>query len=621
MKKYNKNIMKTKKLLAKIFILLISISLLIGCGAKSKEQQTKSQEFRVESKKQATRETNTSLSKKEQKRIEKRVLEIVDILEKRYKKELGKDIRKKEDEVQIEKERQQAEKLSKELIDIGKAGIPTLINVIKDKRKNYLFRAALMRLIVNEIEDKRLIQPLMDIVKDRREDIIVRNEAERILKEEFGKIPPKIILSEREKKKIKKKVLRIIKRMEWKCKVLRMLSGGKELDSMGVALVTASDWEQLELIGKPAIPRMTEVLKDKKRDWIVRYYMVYLFGTSMKKMIDGNVVKVMIDVLEDKDEKLSLRMEIADKLGNIGDSQAVEPLIRILEDREEMINTELGNYFLLRAIISLGRLKDKRAKDVLIDIIKETMGSDKLQGPALAALKNIGEEEDTIELAIWMLNTPECRFKHTAADILGDFKGNKKAIETLKKVYEELKDEKNDFKGAYPRCSIIKALGEQEEIEFLIQALNDKDQLIIRDVARALVKIGDKRAVEPLIETFKNSDDKRFLGHLLAKLGDKKVIKPLEEALKDPKNIKIKHELALALGNIGDEKTVDLLIEELEEAIKNKDKELTFGCAFALCKIGDKKAIPYVEKALKKGTWGYQKEWVVSKLKELKSKD
>lgn len=519
------NIMKKKLISSRLRLVISSLLLVLVCmplgcggeskefGAKSKKQESKKVEFKVESKelkvldknqpemqpKKEINQGNLELSEKEEKQIEKRVLEIVDVLETRYKKELFKDIRKREDESKREKEYQQADKLSKELIeDIGKTSIPTLIKVIKDKRRNPLFRTELMRMTVDDIEkDKRLIEPLMEIVKDRREDIILRNEAEVILKEKFGKIPPEITLSEKEKKEIKKKVRKIIASIEMKCKILRVLEGGDDPDLTGIGLVTMLECKQLEGIGKPAIPIIMEVLKDKKRDWVVRFYMAYLAGTSMRDMIDNDAVKQMVEVLEDKTDKLSIRIEIAEKLGGIGNKQAVEPLIRVLEDRKEMMKTELGNCFLVRAIVSLGGtgLKDIMAKDVLIEIIKETMGSHELQGPALGALEGIGEKEKTIELALWMLNEPNCRYRDTAACVLGNLKGNKRAIDALKKALK-------DKKGEFARCSIVIGLGRLEQVDTLIEVIrtDDKSSLTIVDAIKALTKIGDKKAIEVLKE-------------------------------------------------------------------------------------------------------------------------
>ena len=156
-----------------------------------------------------------------------------------------------------------------------------------------------------------------------------------------------------------------------------------------------------------------------------------------------------------------------------------------------------------------------------------------------------------------------------------------------------------------------------------------QNSLMPGDAAKALGKIGDTRAIEPLIEAFKHAEDfgdRRCIALFgLSKFKDERVIRVLEEALFEPRNEIIKGNLLLALGDIGDKKSVDILIAVLEEAIEDKNEEVEeviYGSSFALCKIGDKSAIPYVEKALKKGKWkNYQKVWVVEEFKTLIGRD
>jgi len=75
--------------------------------------------------------------------------------------------------------------------------------------------------------------------------------------------------------------------------------------------------------------------------------------------------------------------------------------------------------------------------------------------------------------------------------------------------------------------------------------------------AFSLGKIGDPRAVEPLIETLKdeNSDVKMFAAFSLGKIGDPRAVKPLTELLKD-ENLYVREETAEALGKIDGARTV-----------------------------------------------------------------
>jgi len=49
-------------------------------------------------------------------------------------------------------------------------------------------------------------------------------------------------------------------------------------------------------------------------------------------------------------------------------------------------------------------------------------------------------------------------------------------------------------------------IGDKRAVEPLIEALKDEDSTIVSEAARALGKIGDKRAVEALTEALKHKD-------------------------------------------------------------------------------------------------------------------
>ncbi len=56
----------------------------------------------------------------------------------------------------------------------------------------------------------------------------------------------------------------------------------------------------------------------------------------------------------------------------------------------------------------------------------------------------------------------------------------------------------------FNRKSNVKKLAAKKDIKGLTKALQHKDRLVRTNAAEALGKIGDNRAVEPLIEALKN---------------------------------------------------------------------------------------------------------------------
>lgn len=107
----------------------------------------------------------------------------------------------------------------------------------------------------------------------------------------------------------------------------------------------------------------------------------------------------------------------------------------------------------------------------------------------------------------------------------------------------------------------IEKLTQKRDVEGLIKALKDKDETVRWRAAWALGEIGDARAVEPLIQALKDKGVRGNAAEALGKIKDTKAVEPLIQALKD-----IGVEAAEALINIGDERAVDPLIQYLKGA-------------------------------------------------------
>ena len=126
--------------------------------------------------------------------------------------------------------------------------------------------------------------------------------------------------------------------------------------------------------------------------------------------------------------------------------------------------------------------------------------------------------------------------------------------------------------------SNIEELKANKDVEGLINALKDKDPMVRGDAAEVLGKIGDSRAVEPLIEALK--DIVQFIAiESLKKIGEP-AVEPLIKALKN-KDTLIRSGAARALGEIRDK----IAVEPLTEAIKYGDSFVRAAAGVALEKI------------------------------------
>jgi len=127
-----------------------------------------------------------------------------------------------------------------------------------------------------------------------------------------------------------------------------------------------------------------------------------------------------------------------------------------------------------------------------------------------------------------------------------------------------------------------------QEFSVHIKELGDPDEIVRKSAAWALGEIGDVKAVDPLIDALKDEEEevRQSAAYALGKIGDAKAVDPLIDALKDEEG-EVRERAAWALGEIGDGKAVDALINALKDQEAN-----VLNSVDALGKIGDKRAVP-----------------------------
>ena len=143
----------------------------------------------------------------------------------------------------------------------------------------------------------------------------------------------------------------------------------------------------------------------------------------------------------------------------------------------------------------------------------------------------------------------------------------------------------------------VKEMEEKSNVEGLIKALSNTKYADVRwQAANALGKIGDKRAVEPLIDAFADSpeDVRKSAVDALGQIGDERAVNALIAALND-KDQDVRKSTVDALGQIGDERAVNALIA----ALNDKDEDVRKSVNYALGRIGYDHAAKAVIETLK----------------------
>jgi HEAT repeat protein len=298
------------------------------------------------------------------------------------------------------------------------------------------------------------------------------------------------------------------------------------------------------------------------------------------------------------------RTEAADALIHLGEP-AVEPLMDAIR------NTRFGYHYLPEAVRALGSIGDKRAVDLLIDIL----ASDHVHAAqeAAKALGHIGDPraveplihvfrhdwDDTETITAWQEAS-------TALAAIGQA-----ALPALRTA---LKDE-----SSMVREGVIDALGQLKDAQVvpdLISMLRDDDRLVRATAAEALGQIGEQQAIEPLVAllTDKDSYVRQWTCYALGDLAGVSVFDALVGALSDP-DPDVRSAAVVNLGRI-DGMTVPALdpepeperrraaIESLKraqgerildlllEALQDSAGAVRAAAAGALGQLGDARALP-----------------------------
>ncbi len=244
------------------------------------------------------------------------------------------------------------------------------------------------------------------------------------------------------------------------------------------------------------------------------------------------------------------KVEAVRMLARIHDPRAGVSLVRLLQGEEETVRNAV-----VQALEQMAGVLDESTASALVDLLK-----DEDLRPGVTTL--LGAIPTSIGPLTGMLRDPEESARVTAAMILDQLLDPRSgdalvdamvdpairdiAVQTLKKlgairdrmdqVMNELRDvEESEIREGARQVAVSKLhqIG-RPGVEILIEYLEDDDWVVREAAADVLGKIGDVRAVEPLIER-----------------------------LKGDKDTGVKELATKALGLIGDSRPVDLLIESI----------------------------------------------------------
>lgn len=303
----------------------------------------------------------------------------------------------------------------------------------------------------------------------------------------------------------------------------------------------------------------------------------------------------------------ALKVEIAGMLARLKDPRGGVPLVRLLRDSDETVRKA--------AAIALEQMAGVLDADTAEALVRDLSASQEDAHRQLV-IRLLGAMPNAVGPICAMLKHEDPAVRLTAADILEHLLEPRSA--------DALVDAMMDPVLREPATRTLKKLGAiRARIDQTFAALRDTEGSAEREEARMaavieLLPIG-RPAVEVLIE-YLDDDDwvvREAAADLLGKLGDVRAVEPLMERLRRDKDTGVK-ELALkALGLIGDARPIELYIEAIPI------RPLRVLAMEALAKVKDVEALrPYRDlfeqlKTDRDGLVSYNAGMIVNKLAAL----
>lgn len=285
-----------------------------------------------------------------------------------------------------------------------------------------------------------------------------------------------------------------------------------------LAVLWSATWALRDLgkhLGTPVVVPLIQALHDRR--WSVRAHAAIALG----EIGDGRAVGPLLQAARRKgarkgaNEKETVR--IVEALGELKDTRATEYLSTLLSIKAIYRHGEVP--------IALGKIRDPRAVEPLIRVVKNKKMLAKIRQTAVMALGEIGDRR-AVEPLIEALSDPDQDIRENAAEALGQLK-DKRAVAPLLRVLRG-----GAFEVRYQAVYALGELGDPRAVPPLIRMLKSKDSRLHGPAVNALVAIAtqlaqstpipeDRRTLRTIARTLTHShggletETRRFLTGLL----------------------------------------------------------------------------------------------------------
>ncbi len=314
--------------------------------------------------------------------------------------------------------------------------------------------------------------------------------------------------------------------------------------------------EALASLGSAVVPRLVSEMRRTRNNWLI--------GGALVKM-GSQAVEPMVELLEDAEEATAV--DCIYLLGEIQDRRAVPTLIRYLDDPRDKVRM-----YAVTALLQIGGTRAVEA--VLSRLTREGKG---LEGFIVESLVRYGRK--SAEPVLQSLSSPDPRVRREAAYLLGGL-GDLRAVDRLVVALRDT-DAAVRRNSAYALGELASNISEPEwVVRALAAALGDSDRTVVDSARGALVRYG-RGAVDVLLGVARNGDAGEVVASLnaLREIGSPEAEDVMIELLDSPqRDIRVAAVAGLITSGTG--RSVERLLDAL------RDEDLRWFATLALEKLG-----------------------------------
>ncbi len=328
--------------------------------------------------------------------------------------------------------------------------------------------------------------------------------------------------------------------------------------------------------GRAVIPLLLRDVQDKSKDWKYRYMVIDRLIFVEGKTPDDQwlICKVLLEIAEDRNENVELRKNSVDALSRLAGAsslmdderrrEVMKGLIKIAEDEGEALWLR---WEVLRDLARFAKPFGDEMHESLLRFAEDRHRD--IRAISISTLVIIARltENETVRDKIKSFLVEEMQVEEdnlVKDQIIFGIK-TLKIKEAIPYLLESLKTGKYCHKAV--AAELLGMFKVKEAVPLLIEALKEdnRDCMLSGNAAEALGKIGDKRAIKPLIDLLRESKTGTWADAAiaLARLNAVEAIGPMMEKFKALKHFD--EEIAMALMALNAREAIPLIEERLKE--------------------------------------------------------